>query len=194
MKKQQEPYLKVPARILNLRGLRPGEKLLLAHIYSFGEKGCWQSNKTLAEILMVSVPMIRRWLARLRPYTCVKSPKGYYRTIWAKQVLKNEQGLAQRGTSDLRKSANRRARPRATTNNTTITENNKSTIASPAPLPAGGQASATLEQRRRDLAEKVARFKARFGQTTDWTPMSPEQFERRRTQQLAALGVLRDKK
>jgi hypothetical protein len=38
----KELYLNVPYQILNIPDLSLCEKVLLAHIYSFGEKGCWQ--------------------------------------------------------------------------------------------------------------------------------------------------------
>ena len=49
-KKTTERYLKIPYHILNIAELGLSEKVLLAHIYSFGDKGCWQSNATLADI------------------------------------------------------------------------------------------------------------------------------------------------
>jgi len=39
-KKPKERYLKIPYHILNIKRLGLSEKVLLAHIYSFGEKGC----------------------------------------------------------------------------------------------------------------------------------------------------------
>jgi hypothetical protein len=190
--KNKEPYLKIPAQILNITQIGLCEKALLAHIYSFDVKGCWQSNQTLAEIFMVSAPTIRRWLGRIRPYTCVKNPKGYYRTIWAKSVLKNDQGPAQNGTPDLVKSEHRVDQNRSTTINNTITENNERTIASPTPLSAFGRTSATLGCRRCVTAEQMEKFKARLGRPAVWTPLTPEQFGRRRAEQLAALRATKD--
>ena len=48
MKPQKERYLKIPYHILNLPGLGLSEKVLLAHIHSYGAKRCWESNATLA--------------------------------------------------------------------------------------------------------------------------------------------------
>ncbi len=85
-KKPKESYLKIPYHILNIRNLGLSEKVLLAHIFSFGEKGCWQSNATLAKIFMVTTRTISNWIASLvnLEFVQIKSPKGYYRTIWAK--------------------------------------------------------------------------------------------------------------
>ncbi len=72
--------------------------------------------------------------------------------------------------------------------NNTIKENNERTIASPTPLPAGGQASATLAHRSQVAAEGLEKFKAHFGRAAvSWTPLTQEQFANRRAEQLAAL-------
>jgi len=190
--KKKEPYLKIPAHILNIAQIGLCEKVLLAHIYSFGVKGCWQSNQTLAKTFMTSPPTITRWLRRIRAYTYVRNGKGYYRTIWAKSVLKNDQGPAQSAKSDLIKSGRRPDQIRSTTINNTITENNERTIASPTPLSAFGRTSATLGCRRCVTAEQMEKFKARLGRPAAWTPLTPEQFGRRRAEQLAALRAAKD--
>jgi len=186
--KQKEPYLKIPAHILNIADISLSEKVLLAHIYSFSTKGCYQSNQTLAEIFMVSPSTIRRWLSRIQKFTHVKNPKGYYRTIWAKSLRINEQGPAQNCASDLVKSANRPARNCAPTNNHTITETNKETIASPTPLPHKG-APATLEYRKQQAIEQIERFKRTFGRPkqSSYKPMTPEELQRRKDMILAQL-------
>jgi len=85
-KKTTERYLKIPYHILNIAELGLSEKVLLAHIYSFGTKGCWQGNDTLGEMFFVDGRTISRWLARLKKsgYVLWVHPKGRYRTIWAK--------------------------------------------------------------------------------------------------------------
>jgi len=84
--KPKEPYLKIPYHILNIRDLGLPEKVLLAHIYSFGKKGCWQSNETLGEIFFVNGRTISRWITQIKKsgYVIWVHPKGRYRTIWAK--------------------------------------------------------------------------------------------------------------
>ena len=85
-KKQTEKYLKIPYHILNIEGLGLSEKVLLAHIYSFGVKGCWQSNATLAKIFFVKERTISRWVRTLKKAALILwvHPKGRYRTLWAK--------------------------------------------------------------------------------------------------------------
>ena len=84
-KKHKELYLKIPYHILNIKNLGADEKMLLAHIYSFGQKGCWQSNATLGEIFYVDGRTVSRWVARLKKFSLILwvHPKGRYRTIWA---------------------------------------------------------------------------------------------------------------
>ncbi len=192
-KTQTEPYLKIPYHILNLTGIGLPEKVLLAHIYSFGEKGCWQSNQTLAEIFMVSPATISRWLRRIRKFCYIKNPKGYYRTIWIKslfnaKVPKDEHGPAKNCASDLVKSANQLAQNCAITNNNTIINTTKDTIASPSPLPARGQAPAPLQHRKAYAASIFNKTIANFGRTkADFKPMSQAEFEKRRAAQIKAL-------
>lgn len=171
-KKQIEPYIKLPSHILNLTDITNKEKLLLAHIYSFGKKGCFQSNKTLAAIFMVSPATISRWLTKIKKYLYVKNPKGYYRTLWVKShpavaqtvkqgyksprnfspnLIKNDKHLDQKCVTDLIKTAIRLNQNCVTTINNTITETIKGTTAvhskqpaTPPPLPVNGQASALL--------------------------------------------------
>jgi len=82
-KQPKELYLKIPYHILNIPSLGLPEKVLLAHIYSFGEKGCWQSNATLGKMFFVDGRTISRWLARLKKNALVLwvHPKGRCRTI-----------------------------------------------------------------------------------------------------------------
>ena len=171
--KPRELYLKLPYHILNLRGLGLSEKMLLAHIYSFGDKGCWQSNKTLADIFMVSPRTISIWISNLAKADLIwkKSPKGYYRTLWARshpevreatklwyrnQRIPNPDGavksdcaksyIDQRKNmhSQCAKSGIRLCKNLRTTNKKTKKETIAETIASSSPLPADGQAKPPL--------------------------------------------------
>ena len=82
----EERYLKVPNHILNIEDLGQGEKMLLAHIYSFGRKGCWQSNETLGKLFFRKTRTITEWVGKLKKgrHILWRHPKGYYRTLWAK--------------------------------------------------------------------------------------------------------------
>ena len=54
-------------------------------------------------------------------------------------------------------------------------------------MPACGQAPAALKYRKAIAAEQIKKFKARLCRTTNWKPLTPQEFQRRRVQQLAAL-------
>jgi len=215
-KTPRELYLKIPYHILNIRALGLCEKVLLAHIYSFGEKGCWQSNATLAKIFMTSPRTVSRWVANLSCSGLIqkKSPKGYYRTMWAKSHpnVKQASHLWYRkqevqnpdretpvhraktcieGTTKLRgqcaKSGNRLRKNWRTTNNKTIKETTVKTTAPPSPpLPKG--APAVLVERKRAALESVEQFKNRFGLGRQaHQPLSDKEFEKSRQKQRKAL-------
>lgn len=71
----------IPLSILDHLG-----KQIFAHIFTFGAKGCYQSNETMAEIFMVCARTVGRRIAAIKKagLVYVKCPKGYYRTLWAK--------------------------------------------------------------------------------------------------------------
>ncbi|RKY24114.1 MAG: hypothetical protein DRP62_04505, partial [Planctomycetota bacterium] len=72
-KTPRERYLAIPYHILNLSDIGLCQKVLLAHIYSFGQKGCWQSNKTLAEIFMVSAKTTSRWISTIHKHIYIRN-------------------------------------------------------------------------------------------------------------------------
>jgi len=182
------------------------EKVLLAHFYSFGAKGCWQSNATLADMFMVSKDTISRWISRIKKYISVKCPKGYYRTIWVKShpdaaaahiefkeadkntplhFGKNAELTTANLRFDYRKSAFPLRQKCRTTNNNTIKENYIITTAATAPLPAGGQAPSLLEQRKADLQAAKDELYRRFGRPKHSLPKrTPEELERMRREAL----------
>lgn len=214
MKHQKEPYLKIPAHILNLPQISLFEKMPFAYIYSFGAKGCWQSNQTLAQIYMATVPTICKCLNRIKDFMYVKYPQGQGQKLWSKShphvfeavqsgvkldqilptnLIKSDKVPVQNCTTNLVKSPiliNQKCVP---TNNHTITDTKKDTIASPSHLPAYGQTPATVQYRiQTAAAPEVENFKANFGhahggKARQWTPLTPQQFEQGRTQQVAAL-------
>jgi len=76
----------MPYHILNMDKLGLGEKLLYAHIYSYGRKGCWQANETIGQMFRVCERTVTTWVANLKKAGCIlwAHPKGRYRTIWAR--------------------------------------------------------------------------------------------------------------
>ena len=189
----------MPAHILNLPQIGLCEKVLLAHIYSFGSGGSSQSSETMGKIFMVCPRTIERWLTAMREFIFVRNGKGYYRTIWAKSQPDSKRG---RNVGNLRQDC--RSSPDRngiqiqenfrTTINNAITETNTGTTASPLPLPASGQAlapcprsAAMLRHRKRTAREQMQRFKSHFGWPKKQVLLTPEQFKQRRAKQLAAL-------
>ena len=183
--------------------------MLLAHIYGFGTKGCYQSNQTLAKIFMVSPCTISRWIAGLGEYLYFKSPKGYYRTLWAKchpavadksffaskqdkkrpvNLGKSADSVERNRGSDLSKPAAGLRRDCATTNNKTNKETTKATTPPPS-LAAGGQPSAVLEDRQAQMQAKADAFKRSFGsgRKRAGARLTTQQFEQRRQKALKAL-------
>jgi len=186
-----ERYLKIPYYILNIERLGLSEKVLLAHIYSFGEKGCWQSNATLATIFMTSPRTIKRWLANIvrARLVQIKSPKGYYRTIWARshpdvraagqlyyrgKKIDNQQGQScpagrdENGTVSGPKRVLRLGRNCPTINNTINKDTTGETTAPPSPLPAGGPAPAVLDERENGNIASIEQLEKTFGYGEPW--------------------------
>ena len=85
-KRPAENYLNMPNHIRNIPKLGYGVKELLAHIYSFGRKGCWQSNETLGKMFFRSGRTISGWIGSLKKgrHILWVNGKGYYRTLYAK--------------------------------------------------------------------------------------------------------------
>ncbi len=83
-KKAKKKYLHIPQHIMEISELKTAEKVLLAHIYSFGARGCWQSNKTLGKRFDVAPRTIKRRLSRIRKFIYIRSPRSRLRTFLAK--------------------------------------------------------------------------------------------------------------
>ena len=199
-KKSEQPkenYLKMPNHILNIEGLGEGEKMLLAHIHSFGRKGCWQSNETLGRMFFRKARTISLWIAKLKAgrHILWLHPKGYYRTLWAKahpdvkasdmllyrdgEIPKAEVISGQSEAVPLRKKLRSECaegcevtaqkpviplrKKLRQTNNTTMRDKKKETSATPAPLPAGGQAPALLTDRTAGYKAHIEQLKKSFG-------------------------------
>lgn len=210
-KPKKEGGVWIPNRIRSISRsvLGDSEKMLLADIYSFGDKGFYKSNETIAKEYMASERTVSRWVARIITggFVYVKNPKGYYRTLWAKlhpnvqeaaklwyrkkeipktdckpvrqncltKLDKNGEVTATNGVSRLSQKC-------PSTNKKTNTETNKRTNAADLPLPAGGQASQLLEDRKAGVVVQIEQLKRNFGSDRGRrTPeLTPTEFERRR--------------
>jgi len=212
-----EYYLNFPYHILNLEQIGLCEKVLLAWIYSFGAKGCFQSNATLAKTLMVKERTVRRWIQKLVRANLIqtKCAKGFYRTIWAKShpdvkeaaelyyrgrkipneicesdMDKNGQQPGQKPSVHLAKSGLRHGQKCPTTNNKTNTDTIENTTATPSPKPAGWQAQALLEDRKKGKRAVIEKFKKDYGIRGKPYQRPPKnEFEDSRRENIAALGA-----
>ncbi|MGD8785985.1 MAG: helix-turn-helix domain-containing protein [Phycisphaerales bacterium] len=222
---QKELYLKVPYHILCNNKIGPREQLLLAHIHSFGRKGCWQSNETLGKMFNIGERTVSRKVKELKKAGCIfwVHPKGRYRTIWAKSHpdVKAAQSLLYMGNEINKKAIitgqakhillrqncqggiDKTDVPTATkqciqvrqnclhTNNTTIKDTTVETIATPSPLPAGGQAPALLAEKKKAVQKDVEQFKANFGKPKGRTSpkLTEQEFEDKRQAQIRQLMI-----
>ena len=218
-KRKNESGLWIPNHIRNIPRsvLGDSEKMLLAEIYSFGDKGFYKANDTIAKEYMTSERTISRWIANILNgrLVYVKNPKGYYRTFWAKshpdvktavklwhrdkEIPKTDckpvrvrqncpTGLDKNGEVTATNGVFRLGQKCPATNKETTKETKKDNIATPTPLPAGGQAPALLEDRKAEQQVSVERFKRNFGiGKKKHTPLPPKDFKQEQQKQLKAL-------
>jgi len=83
-RQSRETGIWIPQRILDMKELRCCEKMLLSYIYSFGIRGCYQSNQTLGRVFNVSGRSISEWIKSIQVYLYFKAANGVGRTLWAK--------------------------------------------------------------------------------------------------------------
>jgi len=202
--------------IFNIRVLGDSEKMLLAHFDSFGTRGCYQSNSTLAVIFLTKPRTIRRRIAEIKKagLIYIKSPKGYYRTIWVKsnpEVMKtvklwyrgkeigkpredNQDGqkwptkVDKSGQASKPKGVFRHGQNLATTYKRLDTETNGETAVG-LPLAVGGQASQLLADRKAGEVARIEQLKRSFGRSRRrQTPeLTAAECEKRRQEQKRAL-------
>ncbi|MCP4614104.1 MAG: helix-turn-helix domain-containing protein [Planctomycetes bacterium] len=220
-KPKKEGGLWIPNRIRSISRsvLGDSEKMLLAEIYSFGDKGFYKSNETIAKEYMASERTVSRWVTRIitGEFVYVKNPKGYYRTLWAKlhpsvqeaaklwyrnkEIPKTDcKPVRQNCLTKLDKisevtatnSVSRLSQKCPSTYKKTNTETNKRINAGDLPLPAGGQTSQLLEDRKAGVVVQVEKLKKSFG--SDRGRRTPEltaaEHEQRRQAQLKALWAV----
>lgn len=77
-------YITIPAAILQIKGLGLAQKLLLALIFSFGDKGLKMSNAGLGELLDIRADSVGRLLAGLhhKNYIEIKQAQSRWRIIY----------------------------------------------------------------------------------------------------------------
>jgi hypothetical protein len=99
--KKPPNYKLIPYEVWNMPDLDWAEKALLAHIWSFGRKGCFQSNETLAKVMFSTPRTVSRWITKLKrgKYVYWRRPRSSDRTMWAAghPGVKNNLSLIFRG-------------------------------------------------------------------------------------------------
>ena len=85
-REKTEQFLRVPYVVLKSKKAKLGAKILYCHIYSFGRKGCFQTNDQLARILGVDSRTISRWIKCLKKLNALIFifPNNPERVLWAK--------------------------------------------------------------------------------------------------------------
>jgi hypothetical protein len=189
-KKFRNLGLWVPVKILKMPFLSGDEKLFYAHVFSFGERGCWQTDEQIGKALGRSERSIQRYKANCRKAGLFKvtgegTPR---RRMWAKDHLKYKawrkkqaEKLRQMRRGSTTDAASLPRQNRRTTNKGTNKATNKQRGGSPSPAE---QAHAPLNDKKRRLEAYRAK---------EETVASIEQLKRgfgrggrRRTQELTA--------
>ena len=85
-KKSRKLGLWIPQRILKMPFLSGDDKLFYAHVYSFGERGSWQTDEQIGKALGRCERTIQRYQANCKKAGLFKviAKKSKYRRIWAK--------------------------------------------------------------------------------------------------------------
>ncbi|MHC4426744.1 MAG: hypothetical protein ACYSYV_11710 [Planctomycetota bacterium] len=212
-KKSRQLGLWIPKRILNMSFLSGDEKLFYAYVYSFGERGCWQTDEQIGKALGRGDRSVQRYQANCKRAGLLKviGKKSKYRKIWAKDHPKF---IAWRKKQAALLRQNRQSRPtdtsellrqnRPTTNKDTNKRTNKQRGGSPSPAE---QAHAPLKGKQQQLEAyrtkeetnaSIEQLKRSFGRgTRRRTPeLTAAERQQRAQQQRRALleGVAADKK
>lgn len=215
-KNNDDRYLKLPNRILNMRELSLPTRLLLAYIDSFGRAGCWTNNGTLAAMFDVSTRTVTERIGQLKRamriwWVFARSP---YRTVWSnthpevkaadtllyrgREILKADIIARQIGSrplgselpsnieGDCQVTSQDRREPHGST---LPTDKNLIRISIKKPALAGWGQPALLEDRETEHRLNIQQFKNRFGSRRGRrTPgLTPAEMEQRKQSQLKAL-------
>ena len=82
-----ERFLAVVYSVLARTDINDSEKLQLAHIWSYGATGCWETNETMARMFNVTARQVTTRIGRLKKVGCLLwlHGKNYHRTLWARE-------------------------------------------------------------------------------------------------------------
>ncbi len=203
-KKPRKLGLWIPHKILKMPFLSSDEKQYYAYVYSFGGRGCWQTDMQIGKALGCSIRTIQRYQTSCKKAGLFKviGERSKYRRIWAKNHPEYKATQKKR-VQELRQTCQSRQTnlselPRQTcpttnkfTNKKTIKERGGS------PLPPEGPARAPLRDKQEQLEEhrkkedaaiSIEQMKKNFGFGCRWPePLSGAEIHRLIQQQKEAL-------
>lgn len=203
-KKSRKIGLWIPQRILKMSFLSGDEKIFYAYVYSFGERGCWQTDEQIGKALGRSVRSVQRYHRNCRKAGLFKviAKKSRYRRIWAKDHPKYK-AMRMKQAKQLRQIRQSRATDASELLRqncpTTITYTNKTTIkergGSPSPAEQahaplnGKQQQLEAHRMKEETIASIEQLTRNFGR--DGRRRTPEltavEHDRRRKEQKRAL-------
>ena len=211
VKKSRKLGLWIPQRILKMSFLSGDDKLFYAYVYSFGERGCWQTDEQIGKAFGRSERTIQRYQANCKKAGLFKvigqgSPR---RKIWAKAHPKYK-AWRKKQAEQLRQTRRSRATnlselPRQTCP-TTNKDTNKTTIkqrgGSPSPAEQahaplkGKQQQLEAHRMKEETIASIEQLKRSLGRgPRRRTPeLTAAEREQRRQEQKRALLAMTDKK
>jgi hypothetical protein len=207
-KNEKLPFSRAYDSLLEKKDLTPAEKLVLVVVCRYWPNPYWDSNLTIAQNVNFSERYVEKIINQLAKKECIK--RGYahididgkphtVRVIvplcfpdkcrlkidWVKpeqvdgQQTEQQDGLTPNSSSFLPELQDDLLDNKERLNNK----------ATPAPLPAGGQASALLDDRKKEQQRTIERSTGGIGRPVNKVVgrLTPAQFEESRREKLAAL-------
>lgn len=208
-KKSRKLGLWIPERILKMSFLSGDEKIFYAYVYSFGERGCWQTDEQIGKYFGRSIRTVQRYHQNCKKAGLFKviAKKSKYRRIWAKDHPKYK-AMRKKQAKELRQKRHSRTTkmselPRQTcptTNKYTNKTTNKGRGGSPSPAE---QAHAPLKDKQQQLEAyrkkeetivSIEQLKRKFGRdgrrkTPELTAEEREQRRQANKRALLAIGA-----
>jgi hypothetical protein len=204
-KKYHNLGLWIPLKIQKMPFLSGDDKLYYAYVYSFGERGCWQTDEQIGKALGRSDRTIQRYQANCNKAGLLKviGKKSKYRRIWAKDHPKYKAMRKERAKELRQTRRSRQTNPSElqrqncpTTNKGTNKITNKERGGSPSPAE---QAHAPLKDKQQQLEayrtkeetiSLIEKLTRNFGRDGRRTPeLTEAEREQRRQEQRRALLV-----
>ncbi|MFC1781111.1 hypothetical protein ACFLZ8_02470 [Planctomycetota bacterium] len=199
-KKYRELGTWLPQRIRELSFLSGDDKIYYAHIYSFGERGCWQTDEQIGKALGCSERSIQRYQSHCNKAGLLKviGKKSKYRRIWAKDhpkyiTMRKKKAiqLRQERQSSTTKLSELLRQNCPTTNKYTNKRTNKKSGGSPLPVEQAHALQKNKQQQleayrtKEETITSIEQLKNSFGYSARrrTTGLSSAEWEQRRQKQ-----------